>query len=170
MIDIPVLLTDRLQLRALEARDFDVYAEMMADPEVTRYLGNGEPLSRADAWRQLAIFVGHWQLCGFGMWAVESRTTGEFLGRIGCLQPEGWPGFEIGYTLARAHWGHGYAKEGARAALDYAQRVLGRREVISLIRPANRGSIGVATALGAVLTGETMFFDAPTNIYTYPPP
>lgn len=168
MIDVPVLSTDRLLLRGLSARDFDVYAEMMADAAVTRFLGAGDPLTRADAWRQLALFIGHWELCGFGMWAVESRTTGEFLGRIGCLEPEGWPGFEIGYTLARAHWGHGYAQEGARAALGFAHDVLGKRDVISLIRPANSASIRVATSLGARRTGSAEFFGSETEIYTYP--
>lgn len=168
MIDVPVLFTDRLLLRGLEQRDFDAYAEMMADPEVTRFLGTGEPLSRADAWRQLAIFVRHWELRGFGMWAIESRTTGEFLGRVGCLQPEGWPGFEIGYTLARAHWGHGYAQEGARASLTFAHDVLGKRDVISLIRPANQASIRVATALGAKRSGSVDFFGSATEIYRYP--
>ncbi len=170
MTDIPVLTTERLTLRGLEARDFCAYAEMMADPQVTRYLGAGQPLSREDAWRQLAMFIGHWHLRGFGLWAVENRATGEFLGRIGCIQPEGWPGFEVGYTLARAHWGHGYAQEGARAALDFAHRVLVKRGVISLIRRANLPSIFVATALGARLTGQVEFFGSETDVYTYPDP
>ena len=170
MIDVPVLFTDRLLLRGLEQRDFDAYAEMMADPDVTRFLGTGEPLSRGDAWRQMAIFVGHWELRGFGMWAVENRATGEFMGRIGCLEPDGWPGFEVGYVLARAHWGHGYAQEAARASLTFAHDVLGKRDVISLIRPANLGSIRVATALGAKRTGSVEFFGSPTEIYSYPAP
>ena len=74
---------------------------MMADPDVTRYLADGRPLSRGDAWRQLAMIIGHWELRGFGLWAVEERSSGAFLGRIGCFEPEGWPGFEIGYS-ARA--------------------------------------------------------------------
>lgn len=170
MIDVPVLFTDRLLLRGLEQRDFESYAAMMADPQVTRYLSAGVPLSRDDAWRQLALIIGHWELRGFGLWAVEHRSTGEFLGRIGCFEPEGWPGFEVGYTLARAHWGHGYAQEGARAALAFAHDVLGKRDVISLIRPANLGSIRVATALGAKRSGSVEFFGSATEVYTYPAP
>ena len=114
---IPIIETDRLILRALHANDFDAYAEMVADPEVTKYLGAGNKLTREDAWRQLALIIGHWELRGFGLWAVERKDTGDFIGRIGCFEPEGWPGFEVGYTLARAHWGRGYAREGARAGI-----------------------------------------------------
>jgi RimJ/RimL family protein N-acetyltransferase len=107
LIDIPQLTTERLLLRGFHERDLDDYAAMMADSEVTRFLADGKPLSRADAWRHMALFTGHWTLRGFGMWAVEERSTGRLVGRIGCLMPEGWPAFEIGYVLARAAWGIG---------------------------------------------------------------
>lgn len=164
---IPKLSTERLSLRAFTPADFEPYANMVADPEVTRYLGDGNPLTRADAWRQLAMLIGHWTLRGFGMWAVEVRSSREFIGRIGCLQPEGWPGFEIGYALARPAWGRGYAREGAAAALGFARDVLRRRSIISLIRPRNAASIRVAESLGAVLDGSCEFFGSPTHIYRY---
>lgn len=168
MTFVPLLHTERLLLRGFEARDFDAYAAMMADPEVTRYLADGRPLSRVDAWRQLAMFAGHWMLRGFGVWAVEEVRSGAFLGRVGCFEPEGWPGFEIAYTLTRAAWGQGYAREAAAAALAYARGTLGRREVISVIRPGNAGSIRVATALGAVQDGVVDFYGGPAWIYRYP--
>ena len=165
---VPPLRTGRLLLRGFQARDVDAYATMMADPEVTRYLGDGRPLSRAEAWRQLAMFAGHWVLRGFGLWAVEEASTGAFLGRIGCFEPDGWPGFEIGYTLARTAWGRGYAREAAAESLAYAHDTLGRRDVISIIRPANAASIRVATSLGAVQDGTIDFFGGPAWIYRYP--
>jgi len=168
MTHVPTLETERLLLRGFESRDFDVYAEMMADPAVTRFLADGTPLERADAWRQLAMFAGHWALRGFGVWAVEERATGEFLGRIGCFEPEGWPGFEVAYTLRRAAWGRGYAREGAAAALRYAREQLGRTAIISVIRPGNAASIRVATSLGAQPDGTVDFFGAPALIYRYP--
>ena len=164
---IPELSTERLILRAFTPADFEPYANMVADPEVTRYLGDGNPLSRADAWRQLAMLIGHWTLRGFGMWAVELRSSGELIGRIGCQQPEGWPGFEIGYALARHAWGNRYAREGAAAALAFARDVLHRSDIISLIRPRNVASIRVAESLGAVLDGSCEFFGSPTHIYRY---
>jgi len=155
-------------LRGFTAADVEPYVRMMADPEVTRFLGDGRPLDRADAWRQLALLIGHWELRGFGLWAVEERASGGFIGRIGCHEPDGWPGFELGYVLAREAWGRGLAREGAAAALDFARRELGRDTIISLIRPANRASIAVAEHFGARRTGSVEFYGATTDVYTYP--
>lgn len=169
MLPIPQLSTDRLLLREFRSDDFESYAALMADPEVTRHLGEGRPLSRADAWRQMASFIGHWVLRGYGLWAVEERATGQFIGRIGCHEPEGFPAFEIAYTLARSSWRRGYAREGAAAALHYARRTIKRERIASIIRPANLASIGVARSLGAV-AGETVeFYGAPSVLYWYPP-
>lgn len=165
---IPEIETERLLLRALRASDFETYAVMMADPDVTRFLADGRPLNRADAWRQLAMLIGHWELRGFGIWAVEERATGAFVGRIGCFEPEGWPGFEVGYTLARNAWGKGYASEGAAASLHYARTTLGRSAVMSVIRVGNRGSVRVATKLGATLAETVEFYGGMAEIYRYP--
>ena len=167
-VDVPRLETPRLVLRGFTPADVEPYLQMLADPEVARFLGDGRPLNRVDAWRQLAMIIGHWELRGFGLWAVEERTTGRLLGRIGCHEPEGWPGFELGYALAHSVWGQGFARGGAGAALAYAQRELGRDTIISLIRPANRASIRVAEHFGARRTGSVEFFGAPTDVYTYP--
>lgn len=167
-VDVPKVDTPRLVLRGFTPADVEPYVRMLADPEVARFLGDGQPLSRADAWRQMAMIIGHWELRGFGLWAVEERESGRFIGRIGCHEPEGWPGFELGYALARDVWGKRYAREGAGAALAYARHVLERDTIISLIRPANRASIAVAEHFGARRTGSVEFFGAPTEVYTYP--
>ena len=167
-VAVPRLETPRLVLRGFTPADVEPYLQMLADPEVARFLGDGRPLSRVDAWRQLATIIGHWELRGFGLWAVEERASGRLIGRIGCHEPEGWPGFELGYALARDAWGKGYAREGAAAALTFARRELGRDAIISLIRPANSASIAVAEHFGARRTGSVEFFGAPTDVYTYP--
>src|SRR5262245_11775798 len=141
------LQTDRLTLRMLREADLDAYAEMCADSEVMRYVGDGLPLARPMAWRNLAMMVGHWSLRGYGPCAVEERSSGVLVGRIGCWNPEGWPGFEVGWMLRRAFWGRGYATEGARAALGFAFAQLGQAQVISLIHPENAASIRVARRL-----------------------
>src|SRR5271168_1748088 len=114
------LASERVLLRMFRESDLDAYAEMCADPEVMRYLGDGATLTRAESWRNMAVVLGHWQLRGFGLWAVEERETGLLVGRVGCWRPEGWPGFEIGWTLRRAFWGCGYATEAGLLALDQA--------------------------------------------------
>ena len=68
----------------------------------------------------MALLIGHWQLLGHGLFVVEERATGAFLGRVGPLQPPGYPGFEIAWGLAPAARGKGYAQEAARAAIDWS--------------------------------------------------
>jgi RimJ/RimL family protein N-acetyltransferase len=169
VLEIPRLTTERLLLRGFSQDDFEAYAAMMADPAVTRFVGEGRTLSRAEAWRQMAMFAGHWILRGYGLWAVEERGTGQFLGRIGCMDPEGFPAFEIAYTLARGAWGRGYAREGATAALRYARETIRRRDITSIIRSQNAASIRVAESLGAVAAETVEFFGAPSVLYRYPP-
>jgi RimJ/RimL family protein N-acetyltransferase len=165
MLEIPKLSTERLLLRGFREQDLDEYARICADPEVVRYLGAGTPFSRTDAWRQMATILGHWHLRGYGLWAVEERRSGALIGRIGFWEPEGWPGFELGWVLGRNWWGKGYATEGARAALDFAFADLGREHVISLIHPDNRASIRVAERLGESLEAETELSGHPVLIY-----
>lgn len=96
----------------------------------------------------MAMLVGHWQLRGFGMWALEARSTGAFVGRAGLHFPDGWPAREVAWALARPWWGRGYAFEAAVAALDYAFQVLRWPRAISLIDPQNERSIRLAERLG----------------------
>ncbi len=152
---VPTLETERLRLRALRKSDFEDYAALKADPEVLHHLGSGPaPWDRGRAWRHLAFLIGHWQLGGAGMWAVEHRETGELVGTAGFAAPEGWPGFELAGALARRFWGLGYATEAGRAALDYAFTVLEKDHVISLIAPENRASIRAAERIGERLEGR----------------
>src|SRR5438552_4208141 len=157
--------TDRLTLRMLRESDFDAYAEMCADPEVMRYIGDGQPLVRPMAWRNLAMMVGHWSLRGYGLWAAAERSSGTLAGRIGFWNPEGWPGIEVGWSLRRSFWGRGYATEGARTALQFAFTELQQPHVISLIHPENAASIRVAQRLGERLHGSTELLGKPALIY-----
>ena len=159
------LQTGRLLLRMFREDDLEPYAAMCADPEVMRYLGDGRPLTRSEAWRQMAMILGHWQLRGYGLWAVEERATGALIGRLGFFQPEGWPGFELGWMLRRASWGKGYATEGAARALAHGFTAMGRDRLISLIRPANRASIRVAERLGERLEDRVDLFGYEALVY-----
>ena len=156
--------TDRLILRMFRQSDLDGYAEMCGDAEVMKYLG-GVPMTRSEAWRNMAMVLGHWQLCGFGLWAVEDRQSGALVGRVGCWRPEGWPGLELAWTLRRAFWGRGYATEAARAALDVAFGPLGQTHVISMIDSENQPSIRVAQRLRMRLEGQADLMGHPVLIY-----
>src|SRR6185436_7098023 len=152
-VRIPTLTTERLRLRSFRKSDLDDYASMHADREVLRYLG-AEPWDRGRSSRHLAFLLGHWQLWDAGTWALEHKEAATFLGMIGFSSPEGWPGFELAWTLVRSAWGHGYATEGARAAMDYAFTVWKKDHILSLIAPANQASIRVAERLCERLEGR----------------
>jgi len=163
---VTTLETERLRLRPFREEDFDMYAAFCADAEVMRYLSaNGRPLSRNDAWRQMATFIGHWQLRGYGIWAMEEKRSGKFIGRVGLWNPEGWPGLEVGWLLGRAWWGKGLATEGGRASIDYAARVLGADHILSVIHPENVASIRVAEKLGSTLERTAVINGVDVVIY-----
>lgn len=147
----PTLETDRLVLRPPQESDLDGWAAFMADEDSARFVGGVQP--REVAWRFMATMTGSWALKGFGMFSVLEKASGRWIGRLGPWQPEGWPGTEVGWGIAREQWGRGYATEGAAAAIDWAFDTLGWAEVIHCIDPANRGSIAVARRLGSVNRG-----------------
>ena len=157
--------TERLILRWFRENDLDDFYEMSRDPEVMRFLGDVKPMDRMFTWRQMATFMGHWYFRGYGIWAVEEKSSGRVVGRIGFMNPVGWPAFELGWTLARDNWGKGYATEGARRALEYAFTEMNRDHVISLIAPDNVASIRVAERLGERVEGETTVMERGVLIY-----
>ena len=166
--DIPVLRTERLLLRPWQAADFEAFAAFYADEESARHVGGVE--GRNVAWRRFAAYAGHWQLRGFGFWALEEQATGLFAGYCGLWFPEGWPEREVGWGLMPDFRGRGYVTEAALRARDYAYDDLGWTTIISSIDPQNHASARVAQRLGARrdgtfdLRGETM------DIWRHPAP
>lgn len=157
--------TERLRLRFMEERDLDAIAAIFADAETMKYIGTGVVFNRNETWRSISGVLGHWLMKGHGMWTVEMRDTNEVVGRVGFIDPEGWPGFELGWIIARPHWGKGYAIESVRAAYGYAIDTLKRDRVISLIRPGNTRSVRVAEKLGFVRDGMVELLGASAMVY-----
>lgn len=149
----PVLHTERLILRPLSGEDFEPWVAFQADPGTMRFLGGVQ--SRQEAWRSLCVMAGAWAVNGFSMFSLIERDTGRWVGRVGPWQPEGWPGREIGWGVAREYAGRGYAHEAAAASMDYAVDVLGWTDIIHTIDPDNAPSIRLAQRLGAVNRGPT---------------
>lgn len=147
----PVLETPRLILRVPRREDFEGWARVFADPVTMVHVGGVQP--RFFAWRHFLATVGSWQVQGFGVFSVIRRADGAWIGRVGPLHPEGWPGDEIGWTLAREAWGQGYATEAATAATDWAFEELGWSEIIHCIAPGNHASQAVAKRLGSAKRG-----------------
>lgn len=145
----PRLETERLFLRAWRASDVEPFIAMMAEPETARFLNSTQaPMDRIDAWRALALILGHWALNGHGLFAVEEKTSGAFIGRVGAWRPEGRAEIELGWALARAYWGKGYAYEAARAAGDWMFTALSPPRLASFIHVDNLASQKLAHRLG----------------------
>src|SRR5579863_6521125 len=100
-----------------------------------RTLGGVQP--RSVAWRGLQGAAGSWALQGFGMFSVIERRSGRWLGRVGPLWQEGWPGTEVGWGLVRDAWGKGIASEAASACMDFVVDHLGWIEIVHCIEPDN---------------------------------
>jgi len=159
--------TERLELRQFALGDHAEYARITADPDVTRYIGAGQPWTPEIAWRSMAGTLGHWQLLGYGLWAVTLRESGRLIGHCGYIDVYGWPAFELAWLLGRDHWGRGYAREAAGAALAIAQQQLRKERIISLIRPQNAPSIKLAQALGATREGAVDLMGSPAELYVH---
>lgn len=149
----PTLETERLILRPPAPEDFEPWVAFHADEEVMLHLGGvqGPELT----WRSLCGMTGAWTIEGFSMFSIIEKATGQWVGRLGPWRPNGWPGTEIGWGLARAAWGKGYATEGASACMDYVVNVLGWDEIIHTILPENTGSVRVAERLGSRLLRQS---------------
>jgi RimJ/RimL family protein N-acetyltransferase len=158
-VNVPEVHTERLIMRGFREDDLDQWAAIAAQPEVMRWIGDENGISRAEAWRRMAFFLGHWDLRGFGNWALEERDSGRLVGRAGLYQPEGWPGLEVGWLVAQEHWGSGFAPEAGRASLEWAREELGADHVISLIEDHNHNSARVAEKLGMQVEGRTRILD-----------
>jgi RimJ/RimL family protein N-acetyltransferase len=156
----PELRTERLLLRAWRDEDLEPFAALNADPEIMRYFP--AVVERAGSDAQAARIRAGFATHGFGLWAVEVPGQAAFIGFVGLAVPrfEAYftPCVEIGWRLARAHQGRGYAMEGARAALDFGFTRLELAEIVSFTVPANLASRRVMEKLGMQHTDD---FDHP---------
>lgn len=151
-IRLGVVQTDRLILRRWSDADRAPFATMNADAEVMRYFRDPLDAVASDAFVD-RIERGFDEL-GYGLWALEERDTGEFIGFTGLARKTFAahfnPAVEVGWRLARPAWGHGYATEAARAALAYEFEVASLDEIVSMTTETNTRSRAVMQRLGMV--------------------
>lgn len=149
--DGPLIETQRLMLRRWRDTDIAPNTAMLSDPDSARFItSDGEPvLDEFVGWRNAAIIAGHWALHGFGLFVVEEKSTGKFVGRVGPWWPPSWPGFEVGWGIAREFRGRGYAAEAAQAAIGWSFATFEIDQIIHCIDRENTASQGVARRLGA---------------------
>ncbi len=152
-MDVPVIETQRLLLRGHRLDDFEALAAMWADPAVVRFIG-GKPSTREESWARLLRYVGHWQLLGFGYWAVALKDGAQFVGDVGFadwqrdIAPSlnGMP--EGGWVFTSDTHGRGVASEAIQAALGWIDRHFGGKTTTCIVGVDNAPSIRVAEKNG----------------------
>jgi RimJ/RimL family protein N-acetyltransferase len=163
----PTLETQRLILRKPKGDDWPRVRDFfMSD----RAAMAGGPSDLGKAWRQFAAEVGHWDILGFGMWAVTEKGDDTILGLIGPWCPADWPETEIGWLIFDGSEGKGIAHEAAQAALSHAFKTLGWDTAVSYIDAENHRSIALAERLGATLdpNAPQPKEDQPCLVYRHP--
>jgi RimJ/RimL family protein N-acetyltransferase len=164
--------TERLLLRMPRAEDAPGLLEAFADPEAMRYIGDGSTTDLAGSEEAVERWLKRWDAWGIGMLVVEREEDARVLGRAGFLlwDPETWEiggsETELGWGLAREHWGHGYATEAALALRDWALDERGLTRLISLIQHGNVRSFRVAEKLGERYERDVEVRSKPTRLYS----
>jgi RimJ/RimL family protein N-acetyltransferase len=150
----PRLESERLILRAIAPADFPAFAAMSADPVVRRYSGDGKPRTEEESWSSFLIIAGHWQITGYGGWAIEEKASRNFVGELGFMDRKrdrgadlaGVP--EMGWGVIPSVFGKGYATEAVTAALAWGRGHFGPRRVVAMTTEDNVASIRVAQKCG----------------------
>lgn len=149
---IPTINTSRLTLRGMRPEDFRRYAEIWSMPEVVEHI-NGAPWLRSKAWDAFLRNAGHWQITGFGQWAIHRHRDPEMSGQVGFFYAkrdlgEDFDDFpEAGWVLSPDAHGQGLGMEAAGAAHDWFDRVITGR-LVCMIAPAHTASLRIAHAMG----------------------
>ena len=158
--------TQRLLLRTVTMEDAEFAYRTTSDTEVARFIGGVRTLD----WhiQRAKEIIEHQRIHGFARWSVILKSTGEQIGRCGPMikEIEGVPEVELGYAFVRQHWGHGYAREAAHAALDHAFGALDQRRIVAIIDPGNHRSIRVATKVGMTFDGMIDWEGESANLYS----
>ena len=142
--------TDRLRLRRWEPKDLIPFANLNADPRVMEFFPAS--LTPEETKAMFVSLTERFDKHGFSFWATELKSTGEFIGFVGLNVP-GYnlpfsPCVEIGWRIAFAHWGKGYAQEAADSSLRYGFKVLKLKEIVSFTTVGNARSCRVMNRIG----------------------
>jgi len=144
-------------LRLPLADDAEPFVEIHQDPEVIarRQVTLTSPPGGIEVGaRNVDRMLRHWDRRGYGQWAVVEKATARVIGCVGYLQPDDWPGVDLGWIMRRSRWGNGFATEAAGAALEWAWSSSPLDHIMSLIDHDNAASIRVATKIGEQFEGE----------------
>lgn len=151
-----ILQTDRLRLRELDSEDSAFILKLVNDPDWLRHIGDRGVRSLRDASDfieegPLASYSEH----GYGLWLVETKDGSSPIGLCGVLKRRHLEQPDLGYALLPDYRGMGYATEACKGVLEYAKRKLGLEQVLAVVAPRNRRSVGLLEKLGYQAVGTT---------------
>jgi|SaaInlStandDraft_6_1057023.scaffolds.fasta_scaffold02128_4 RimJ/RimL family protein N-acetyltransferase len=132
--------TNRLRMRAVTEFDFDQMLALYSDPQVIKYVDDGQPISVEDCHLWIERTLNNYQTQGYGMTVIESRDGESFIGFVGVTHPGNQVEAEIKYSLFPQHWGKGYATEVVQGMLVYVAEKFGLERVIATTYPENTQS------------------------------
>ena len=150
--------TDRLHIRPFMLHDLDELAVIWGDPDVMRYIGSGQPKTRAETRVGLERIIEHQEQDGFSLWAVDHKVDRKLLGFCGLKYLDNTAEIEIGWRLAKAYWSRGLATEAAQACLNYGFEVLAMERIVAIAKPANVASRRVMEKIGLQYEKEACYY------------
>lgn len=171
MPDLPLLpeqiTTERLILRPFTLEDAEACHPWFSDPEVMKFIPGGRDTTLADTQHRIQRYLDHGQRYGFTKWLITDRITGALLGDGGLYHlPDGDSRVELGFRLARPHWGQGYAAEMGRAWMDLFPRLCPGQPLHGIVMSTHRQSQKVLEKLGFELEGTEEIYGCEMRVYS----
>lgn len=156
-----ILETERLTLRRITPADFDDLYKMNRDPQIMRYVGDGSTRTHEQMEEEVVRLMGHYtKKPGLGIWAVELKVTGKFVGASGLVHYDNTPEIEIGYRMQKEHWKNGYATEASKGLLKYGFESLKLQKIVSSAHVDNTASRRVMEKIGMSYIDNRFHYDA----------
>jgi ribosomal-protein-alanine N-acetyltransferase len=157
-LDTPKFITSRLNLRPFNLDDVDPLFQILGVPGVLLYFPNPDPPEKDRVQKLIEGQINHWHDHGYGWWAVELKSDQKLIGWSGLQYLPDTDEIEIGYLLAKSHWGKGLATESALVGLDFGFNELGLTEIVGIVHPENIPSQRVLEKIGLQFVQEAKYF------------
>ncbi len=158
-MDSLTILTENLRLRPFTPADATPMHQILCGKDILRYFpGSGKLPTLEQVQQMIDRLITHWQEKGYGLWAVELRSTGALLGRCGLQYISETDEIEIDFILDRDYWGRGFATEAGRASMQYGFNELGLVSVVGIVHPENLASQRVLEKVGLQFVEEKEYF------------
>ncbi len=167
--NIPMINTARMTLSGMRPEDFERFVEIWTDPDVVRFIG-GEAKTRGEAWDAFLRNAGHWQMTGFGQWAVVLQSTRQMVGQAGFFFKDRALGEdfdvypEAGWVLLPEAQGQGLGYEAVQAAHDWFDRVI-PGVLVAVVDTRNQPSVKLARKLGYSSLRTTEYLGSEVELF-----